>query len=86
MMKMVGQANTGRSSELPPQVNPSRAIIRQLSAASVNSDGAASPELTQLVAGQLLDNCLVAAGLVDDPRSMLPGLNRILEAALADKK
>jgi hypothetical protein len=31
---------------------------------------------------QLLDNALVAAGLLDDPRSMLPRLNDILEASL----
>ena len=40
MMKMVDQANAGRSSEPPPQVleiNPSHPINRQLSAASVNT-------------------------------------------------
>lgn len=86
MMKMVDQANAGRSSELPPQVlevNPSHPIIRQLSAASVND---ATRPTAELVAGQLFDNCLVAAGLVDDPRSMLPRLNRILEATLLAQK
>ena len=28
---------------------------------------------------QLLDNALVAAGLLDDPRTMLPRLNKLLE-------
>jgi hypothetical protein len=31
------------------------------------------------VAEQVVDNALVAAGLVDDPRMMLPRLNALLE-------
>jgi TNF receptor-associated protein 1 len=34
------------------------------------------------IAEQLIDNALVGAGLMDDPRTMLPRLNRVLELAL----
>jgi hypothetical protein len=36
------------------------------------------PTLARVVAEQVFDNCLVAAGLLDDSRSMLPRLNDIL--------
>ncbi|KAI8318789.1 molecular chaperone of HSP90 family [Martensiomyces pterosporus] len=39
-------------------------------------------ELAQKVAQQLLDNALVAAGIMDDPRSMLKNLNDILAATV----
>lgn len=82
MMKMVDQANAGRSNQLPPQIleiNPSHKIMRYLSAASSDESSRA---VAELVAVQIFDNCLVAAGLVDDPRSMLPRLNQILEQTL----
>ena len=34
--------------------------------------------LAQVLAEQVLDNCLVAAGLLDDGRSMLPRLNDLM--------
>jgi len=85
MMKMVNEANAGRSAELPPQVmeiNPSHKIIRYLSAARAAD---ASKPVAELIAQQIFDNCLVAAGLVDDPRTMLPRLNRIIEETLAQR-
>lgn len=36
-------------------------------------------ELAKLVAEQLYDNALVAAGLIEDPREMLPRITKILE-------
>ena len=36
------------------------------------------PALAKVLAAQVFDNCLVAAGLLDDSRSMLPRLNDIL--------
>lgn len=49
------------------------------------------PILAKVCAEQVFDNCLVAAGLLDDGRSMLPRLNDILEslvkgASASDKK
>ena len=44
---------------------------------------ATRPELAQLVARQVLDTALIAAGVLDDPRSMLDQLNRLMQAALS---
>lgn len=41
-----------------------------------------SSPISHLVAAQLLDNALVAAGLVEDARHMLPRLNEILLSAI----
>ena len=85
MMQMVDQTNAGRSTELPPQVlevNPKHPIIRGLAVAR-KSDS--QSKVAALVADQLMDNALVAAGLLDDPRSMLPRLNDILAASLKNK-
>ena len=84
MMRLVEQT-AGRDSGgvraeshmLPAQsleVNPSHPVIVKLFSlkdADVN--------LATLIAEQVLDNALIAAGLVDDSRVMLPRLNALLE-------
>lgn len=80
MMRMVDQANNGTSAPLPPQIlhiNPKHPIIVGLATAK-DSD----PNLANLVAEQLFDNALVAAGLLDDIRGMVPRLNDLLAKAL----
>lgn len=80
MMRMVDQANNGAAAPLPPQIlhiNPKHPIIVSLSTAK-DSD----PNLANLVAEQLFDNALVAAGLMDDIRSMVPRLNDLIGKAL----
>ena len=70
-------------SDMPPvtfEINPSHPIIRGLAAASNSED---KKLIAELVAAQVLDNALIAAGLVDDPRSMLSRLNNILSAVIA---
>lgn len=84
MMKMVEQANAGAAAEaeLPPQVievNPSHPLIVRMYAQKDDPRSSA-----HLVAEQLLDNCLIAAGLIEDPRYMLPRLNDLLLATLQD--
>ena len=37
------------------------------------------PSLFQVVAEQVFDNAMVAAGLLDDSRVMLPRLNKLIE-------
>jgi HSP90 family molecular chaperone len=84
MLKMVDQANAGRYSETPPQVleiNPKHPIIISLYRSYKNKNDA-SELISKLVAEQVYDNALVAAGLLDDPRSMLPRLNDILKQTL----
>merc|ERR1719231_1428706 len=79
MMKMVEKANNSKSSNLPPQIleiNPSHPLILKLSAASAIGGG--KEDTAALVSEQLFDNALIAAGLIDDPRSMIGRLNDIL--------
>jgi len=40
------------------------------------------PHLAKVVAEQIYENALVAAGLMDDVREMIPRLNQILSAAM----
>lgn len=80
MMKMVDQANLGAASTLPPQIlhiNPKHPIIVRLATAKDSN-----PNLAGMVAEQVLDNALVAAGLLDDVRGMVPRLNDIISQAL----
>ena len=42
-----------------------------------------NPELAKALAEQLLDNSLVSAGLIEDPRLVLSNLNKLLEKAFA---
>lgn len=97
MMKMVEQANGGAApagnDAVPPQVlevNPSHPLIVKLfdiSQLGSETGGAAegSKQTADLVAAQLFDNALMAAGLVEDPRYMIPRLNDILLSTLQQK-
>lgn len=87
MMRMV-EASGGKEAEalkteqhiLPKQtleINPSHPVIVQLHAIK-----SSQPDLAMVVAEQLVDNALIAAGLVDDSRTMLPRLNSLLERVL----
>jgi TNF receptor-associated protein 1 len=59
------------------EINPRHTLIRRLAATR-----AASPDKAKLVAEQLCDNALLAAGLLDDPSVMLKRLNQLLENAV----
>ncbi len=66
---------TGTKPDL--EINPRHAIVVGLQ--KVRASDAA---LAAKVAQQLLDNALVAAGLLEDPRAMLARLNELLERVL----
>jgi TNF receptor-associated protein 1 len=77
MMRAVDPNNSG---ELQPQqleLNPRHPIVIGLAALS-ETDATVARDIAE----QLIDNALVGAGLMDDPRTMLPRLNRVLELAL----
>jgi TNF receptor-associated protein 1 len=59
------------------EINPRHPIITGL-----NRMRGSDEALAQKVGQQLLDNALVAAGLLDDPRAMLSRLNELLERVL----
>jgi HSP90 family molecular chaperone len=77
MMKEVNTA--GMNMELPKQkleINPNHAILR-------NAYGIrdTKPALSKLVLQQVYDNALIAADILDNPRTMLARINDILESA-----
>lgn len=82
MMKYVDPQGA-KSMQLPPQklqINPKHKLIVRL-----GNLYQTSPELASLTAEQLLDNALVTAGLMDDSRSMLPRITKILEEMVKAK-
>ncbi len=77
MMRMVEQQSTGQASFVPKQhleINPKHPIVVRLHALRTED-----PELARVVAEQMFDNAMVAAGLLDDSRVMLPRLNKLME-------
>ena len=72
-MKVEGAEDT------PPRVelhfNPRHAVIKHLMAAKD-----AKPDVAKLMAEQVLDNALIAAGLLDDPQKMVARIYKLLES------
>lgn len=77
MMQMVDTSEGARDGvPLPKQhmeINPKHPII-----VGIYDISKTQPTLARILAEQVFDNCLVAAGLLDDSRSMLPRINDIL--------
>jgi TNF receptor-associated protein 1 len=77
LMRMVDTTEGNRDGmPLPKQqveINPKHPVI-----VGIYDMIEKEPTLARVVAEQVFDNCLVAAGLLDDSRSMLPRLNDIL--------
>lgn len=80
MMKMMA-GDSNKPLPLSPcnvEINPSDPVIKGLfTLKNTNED------LARKVAQQLFDNALIAAGIMDDPRSMLKRLNEIIAAAVS---
>jgi molecular chaperone HtpG len=82
IMNAMKQAGKDGGPELPAskpdfEINPAHPIMARLDAMR-QKDGA----LAASVAEQLLDNARVAAGMLEDPRTMLTRLNGLLEKVL----
>jgi len=80
MRRMMTMVESGRAPPLPPQtleINGTHPIITGLNAARKDR-----PSIAGKVANQLFSNALVAAGLLDDPRTMLPNVNELLVEVL----
>ncbi|KAL7533645.1 hypothetical protein ACHAXR_005958, partial [Thalassiosira sp. AJA248-18] len=79
MMRIVETQEGGTSTGAMPlpkqtvEINPNHEII-----VGIHRLKEKDPVLAQVLAEQVLDNCLVAAGLLDDGRSMLPRLNDLM--------
>lgn len=77
MMKMVDPTRAPTTPKLQLQVNPAHPVIVRL-----NAIREADPMLARDVAEQIMDNAMIQAGLLDDNRSMVPRLTKLLERAL----
>jgi len=77
MMRLVDTTDGSRDDiPLPKQhveINPKHPVI-----VGINDLIKTEPALAKVLAEQVFDNCLIAAGLLDDSRSMLPRLNDLL--------
>jgi molecular chaperone HtpG len=60
------------------EINPRHPLVRKLAETS-----AKDPELAKLVSGQLFDNALIAAGLLDDASETVKRMNALMEKAMA---
>ena len=76
MMKAVDE-NFKDEAKVELEINPRHSLVRKL-AQAVDSN----PELASLVARQLLDNALIAAGLLDDARDTVSRMNTLMEKAM----
>ncbi|CBJ25492.1 heat shock protein Hsp90 [Ectocarpus siliculosus] len=82
MMRMIEQQNSGSAAALPKQkveINPKHPLMTKLHVIKTSN-----PLLAQMIAEQVFDNALVAAGLMDDSRVMLPRVNDLMAKVLAD--
>jgi molecular chaperone HtpG len=59
------------------EINPRHPLVRKLAEAKD-----ANPELAKLVSRQLLDNALIAAGLLEDARDTVSRMNTLMEKAM----
>ncbi len=59
------------------EINPRHALVKKLSETKDTN-----PELAKLVALQLLDNSLIAAGLLEDARDTVSRMNTLMEKAM----
>jgi TNF receptor-associated protein 1 len=59
------------------EINPRHALVKKLAEAKDSN-----PELAKLVALQLLDNSLIAAGLLEDARDTVSRMNKLMEKAM----
>jgi len=76
MMAAMGQT-TPDTPDFELELNPRHPLIHQLSAART-----ARPEVAALVADQLKDNAMLAAGLLDEPDQMIGRMYDLMEKAM----
>jgi HSP90 family molecular chaperone len=83
MMRMLDTTDPGRETDTLPkqqvEINPAHPVI-----IGIYNIRQQEPTLAKVLAEQVFDNCLMAAGLLDDGRSMLPRLNDLMAALVKD--
>jgi len=81
MMKMMGKEDSlGLAAKPEFELNPDHGIIAGLERLRHSDEG-----LAKQLAGQLLDNAMVSAGLIEDPRAVFSRLNHLLEKLIPVK-
>ena len=76
MMKAMKKDEPEAPVKVSLELNPRHAVIKRLAALREGN-----PERATLVAEQILDNALIAAGLFEDPSKMVARLYKLLEQA-----
>ncbi len=74
LMKAMNKDGAQTPVQVNLEVNPHHAVIKRLDELRTSA-----PEKAKLVAGQILDNALISAGLLDDAPSMVKRLYKLLE-------
>jgi TNF receptor-associated protein 1 len=74
LMKAMNKDGAQAPLQVNLEVNPHHAVIKRLDELRTGS-----PDKAKLVAGQILDNALISAGLLDDAPSMVKRLYKLLE-------
>jgi TNF receptor-associated protein 1 len=59
------------------EINPRHPLVKKLAETQEKN-----PELAKMVASQMLDNALIAAGLLDDARDLVKRMNALMEKAM----
>jgi len=77
MMKYIDPQKTPDLPKQQLEINPKHEIILKL-----NNIRKTKPNMAITVASQVFDNALIAAGLMDDSRAILPRINKLLASAL----
>jgi molecular chaperone HtpG len=79
-MRRIMRAMKQEEAETPPkmdlEINPRHQLIKNLQKLTT-----ADPDRATLIAEQLYENALLAAGIVEEPRNFVSRLNKILEMA-----
>jgi len=76
MMKYVDAAGANELAKQKLEINPKHPTLVNLLKVKDTK-----PELAKMIAEQIFDNALIAADILDNPRTMLARLNKILEAS-----
>ena len=83
LYKMAGQAQQGPPPKYNLHFNPQHEVIRKLYTLSVSSVNE-EVETAGMLVEQIFDNAVIAAGLLEDPRSMVQRLNSIMNRMVKD--
>jgi TNF receptor-associated protein 1 len=83
LYRMAGQAQQGPPPKYNLHFNPQHEVIRKLYSLSVSSVSD-EVETAGMLTEQIFDNAMIAAGLLEDPRSMVQRLNSIMNRMVKD--